>query len=101
MDGVAVGEDDALGDDVTGAPQGVGVVPLLGLVVLDEGELDAVAPLQGGPALDDGFLAVADDDGGVGEADLGEVGRVRSRTDLASSVPGATTGTRALGRVSV
>ena len=38
VDGVAVGEDHALAEDVTGAPQGVGVVPLLGLVVVDQGE---------------------------------------------------------------
>src|SRR5690606_2082230 len=72
--GVAVGEDHAVLEGVTAAPQGVGVVPLLGLVVVDEGDLQAVLGLQGRAALVDGLLAVADDHGGLGEADLGEVG---------------------------
>ena len=71
--GVAVGEHHALLANVTGAPQGVGVVPLLGLVVVDEGELEAVLLLQRRLALVDGLLAVADDDRDLGEADLGEV----------------------------
>src|SRR5690625_7081665 len=45
--GVAVDEEDALGEELTRGPQGVGVVPLLGLVVVAEGDLDAMALLEG------------------------------------------------------
>lgn len=73
VDGVAVGQQQALAEQLARAPEGVGVVPLLGLVVLDQGELHAVLLLQGRLAVPDRLLAVADDDRRLAQADLGEV----------------------------
>ena len=49
--GVAVDQQRALREVVTGQPERVGVVPLLGLVVVHEGDLDAVLLLEGVLAL--------------------------------------------------
>src|SRR5690606_4185647 len=56
-----------------GGPQGVGVVPV-GLVVVDEGDGDAVAGFEAGGVLADLLGGVADGDGDVVDADRGEAG---------------------------
>jgi hypothetical protein len=71
--GVAVDQQRPLGEVVAGAPQGVGVVPLLGLVVVHEGELDSVALLQLPLAIVYGLRRVPDDDHDLAQPHRGEV----------------------------
>ena len=94
---VAVDEQSALGEVVTREPQRVGVVPLLGLVVVHQGEPDAVPRLEGGlPLLD-----------GLGRGSRRRPRRrasptaARLRSAMSRIVVSPSTGTSAFGRVSV
>ena len=95
--GVAVDQEHAVGHVVAGAPQRVGVVPLLGLVVVHQGELDAVPLLERG-------LALLDRAGGVARRRRRpRSGRPRRScaARCRGSVVSPSTGTSAFGSVSV
>ena len=61
------------GEVLAGQPQRVGVVPLLGLVVVHQGQPDAVLGLQRGRPVPTALGRVADHDGDVAQPDRGEV----------------------------
>ena len=79
VDGVAVGEQDALGELLARAPQRVGVVPLERLLVEHELELQAVAALERRHALGQPVVRVAGDDHRVGRGRRARSWRARRR----------------------
>ena len=70
---VPVDQQRARGEVVTGQPERVGVVPLLGPVVVHQREPDPVLPLQRGGPIPHRVRRVADDDHDVAQADRGQV----------------------------
>ena len=71
--GVPVDQQRARREMLAGQPERIGVVPLLGPVVVDQGQPDAVPGLQRGHPVPDRAGRVADHDGDVAQTDRSQI----------------------------